>query len=186
MTPVEINHKMILYLRPLPQKRLNRIVQAKAIQINSWSEGVSLERDSGLSIVALRLLGAAARFRLALDHRKHGNVLLSASPACYRGAISRYYYSLYHGIRACAYLHHGGDDYEDHSTLPAQVPTTLPAGLAWADILKDARLARNAADYDPFPRVSTAMKLQAEDMKKTVNKALPLLRRHLRQEGCHL
>lgn len=145
----------------LPRKRLIRITKAKKEQVENWKEGVSLEYDSGRTVSVLALGAAADRWRLAIQHRRHGNKLLVTSPPLYRNAVSRYYYAMYHAIRACSYIAHGGDDYQEHRMLPQQIPQDFAPGDDWQTKLKNARALRNQADYDPYPKSDRAFKSDA-------------------------
>jgi uncharacterized protein (UPF0332 family) len=107
---------------------------------------------------------------------------LKAPP--YRSAISRYYYSMYHCFRAAAFIFHRGDNHEGHSELPKHLPTDLPSLALWRNELKIARLARNDADYDPYPRTNTPWLVKAKSIKTNANKAVLETRNYLRSKGC--
>ncbi|WP_084421398.1 HEPN domain-containing protein [Rhodococcus gordoniae] len=72
----------------------------------------------------------------------------------YRTSISRHYYAMYHAARAIAFATHKGDDFQQHSILPKNLPTKLPPSNSsgpWQTELTRARLIRNQADYDLYP-----------------------------------
>jgi uncharacterized protein (UPF0332 family) len=92
------------------------------------------------------------RLELAGSHLRTADTLAQATQ--YRSAISRYYYSMYHAARAIAFGYHKGDDYQRHSVLPTQLPPPLPNEPRWKNELDDARLVRNMADYDLYPRAA--------------------------------
>src|SRR5882724_3495972 len=129
--------------RILANDRLLRISQAKSPRVSDWKEGVSIEQASRRTVLELTALVAAHRWQLAFEHRKHANKLMRCSPPLYRCAVSRYYYAMYHALRACAYVFHNGDDHEAHSTLPQHLPADFAVGENWEGKLKDARLIRN-------------------------------------------
>ena len=104
--------------KALPDKRLIRLAEATNAQINHWKEGVSLQKDSGRTIPELISKAAADRWHFAYEHRHDANKLLNSKPPLYRSAVSRYYYSMYHAMRACVFVSHQGDDHEQHSELP--------------------------------------------------------------------
>src|SRR5947207_2292316 len=107
---------------PLDDRRLIRVGKATAAQIEQWKEGVSLERDAGRDVDALRRVVAAARWQLAYGMRRDANAQMRRSPPLLRSAISRYYYAMYHALRAATYVAHEGDDHEAHAALPKNVP----------------------------------------------------------------
>ena len=107
--------------KALPDKRLIRLTEATNKQINGWKEGVSLQKDSGRTIPELMSKAAADRWHFAYEHRHNANKLLKSKPPLYRSAISRFYYSMYHAMRACVFVSHQGDDYEQHGALPKYV-----------------------------------------------------------------
>jgi hypothetical protein len=58
---------------------------------------------------------------------------------------------MYHAARAVAYLSNQGDDLEAHDKVAGGLPANFPNLAQWQNALKDARLRRNEADYDPYP-----------------------------------
>ncbi len=91
---------------------------------------------------------------------------------------------MYHAMRAAAYLSYGGDDHESHSELPKKVPDDFPDQALWKNDLKDARLARNAADYDPYPRGRKSWEARALAMKVRADNLIRETRTYLRGQGC--
>lgn len=170
----------------LTTERLNHVAKAKRAAIAAWKEGASLERDTAKSIDSILLRVASARWRLADSFRKQANRLMEVSPSLYRSAISRYYYAMYHALRACVFLENGGDDHEDHSKLPTQIPATLNPGVDWQTKMKDARITRNDADYDAYPQRDGAWKVQAHDIKADATALLTLTKTFLKNKGCTL
>ena len=170
--------------RVLPNNRLIRLTEASNAEIDNWKEGVSLEKDSGRTIPELINKAAADRWYFAYEHRHHANKLLNSKPPLYRSAISRYYYSMYHAVRACVFVSHQGDDYERHSDLLKYNKLSgFPSNLNWQNILKDARELRNRADYDPYPKSNTAWKQDALDLKKDADLFLSTTRAYLQKKG---
>ena len=170
----------------LSNKRLNRLAKATNEQIEYWKEGSSLENDSGRTIPQLISKAATDRWRLAYEHRSNGNKFLKSKPPIYRSAISRYYYSMYHAIRACVFVSHGGDDRQEHSKLPSHIPNDFPPRATWSNMLKDARDLRNRADYDPYPKSNTAWKPDALKLKKNADLFLSTTRTYLQDKGVRL
>lgn len=169
-----------------PKARLHRISLVTCADAKLWKEGVSLEKDSNFTIQVLLCRAAAARWNLAYSFRTQANKLISAASPQHRSAISRYYYSMYHAMRACVYLEHGGDDFEKHSDLPLHVPTTLDPTTNWSSKLKDARLLRNRADYDAYPVSNKAWSKSAASIKIDAGLLLKVSRQYLISKGCQL
>src|ERR1700682_5615167 len=126
--------------RILPDERLLRVTQAKKTIVDQWNEGVLLESRSTRSVSQLVLLAAADRLKLALNHRRHANRHFSVP--LYRSAVSRYYYAMYHALRACVYVSHGGDDHQGHTELPQHIPADFAPGEDWQTKMKSARVTR--------------------------------------------
>jgi uncharacterized protein (UPF0332 family) len=172
--------------RILPNERLLRVSQATKTSIDNWKEGVSLEQGSARTISELKILVVQDRWSLSLEHRRHANRLLASRPPLYRSAVSRYYYAMYHAMRSCVYVSHGGDDHEGHSKLPQNIPADFAPGEDWQTKLKDARLTRNNADYDPYPKSDKAFRNKALSLKSDCDRLLMLARNYLRERGCVL
>ena len=170
----------------LPNNRLNRLVRATNEQINYWQEGASLQNDSGQTISQLISNAAADRWRFAYEHRHNANKLLKSKPPLYRSAISRYYYSMYHAMRACVFVFHGGDDHQEHGKLPLHIPGDFPPGPNWQNMLRIARVLRNRADYEPYPKSNIAWKQDAFDLKTDADLFLSTARAYLQSKGCIL
>ena len=170
----------------LSPRRLIRLGQASKELIRNWQEGVSLAQDSGQSIEALYRAAAATRWSLAFEFRRHATASLNRRPPLFRSAISRYYYSMYHALRAASYVHVPGDDHESHSDLPRNIPTDFPDRDHWSNQLKSAREFRNQADYDPYPTGIGAWRTLAIGLRPEVDKLLPLTRAYLVGKGCEL
>jgi uncharacterized protein (UPF0332 family) len=166
--------------------RLRRAAQATIKEIERWKEGADLVRHHASAIHDIVLEAACDRWRLACKHHSGGNKLLQIEPPQYRSAISRFYYSMYHAMRACVYLFHEGDDHQEHSKLPQYIPADFP-GTDWQQILKDARLARNIADYDPYPMMGRGgWKKQALDLRRRASQLIMESKTYLKSKGCKL
>lgn len=169
----------------LPHKRLSRIARSTSGVVKDWQEGVSLEQDSHNSIDDLLRLAAVDRWRLAARHRSDADLLLKLRPPHFRGAIGRYYYSMYHAMRACAFLYYRGDDYQEHTELPRKIPSNFP-NADWESKLKNVRETRNRADYDPYPKPTNAWRKDAETLGQLTEELLKTARLYLRGKGCSL
>ena len=134
----------------------------------------------------LRLRVVRDRFLLAkhcLTTAKRG---LKYRPVSYRLVVSRSYYAMYHAVRAVVFLSYGGDDHEAHDKLPGQFPTDFNDRATWENRLKTARLDRNRADYEPYPKSDTAFRATAFDTCRTAENLIHECRTYLRSKRCHV
>ncbi len=136
----------------ITESELLLVSKAKLEKLKNFADGVSLTRRAGTSIERLRLRVARDRLNLASAQLKDALQAASISPPLRRTAVSRAYYAMYHSARAATYLSYGGDDHEEHSALPGKLPSDFPDFEQWRNRLKNARLERNRADYDPYPK----------------------------------
>lgn len=111
------------------------------------------------------------RLELASGHLRTADSL--AQSMSYRSAISRYYYSMYHAARAITYGHHNGDDYQRHNVLPVNLPPLLPNVARWTNELDNARLVRNMADYDLYPRAANDWRSDSVNLAVVASEFLP-------------
>jgi len=165
-------------------KNLLRVSKAKKSEIDRWKEGRALESSSGRTIEELSHRVVADRLQLAMRFLRVGDRLHAGAQPDYRLAVSRYYYAMYHAMRAAAYFSHGGDDHEEHSKLPSNAPTDLPNSALLSNSLKDARERRNAADYNPYPKGNGAWKRHAANLSVDAAKLVQEVRQYLRAKGC--
>ncbi len=166
----------------LTTKRLRHIAEAKNALVKGWKEGVSIESDSGGTVTEIMQEIAVARFRLARDHLGHAKRLVHLKPPEYRPAVSRFYYAMYHAMRACVYIHYEGDDHNAHNVLPLKVPADFPQS-DWQTRLKDAHFSRNMADYDPYPM---PWKKIADKLGNDADELLKDARKYLKDGGCDI
>lgn len=149
-------------------KDLTDFSKRKAAQIGflkKWEHGLGQLYTSCDDAIAEVVKG---RMVLAADFLDLAQLHLRQNPKRYRAAVSRGYYSLYHASRAVVFVENAGDDYQDHSVLPKHLPATFPAREDWREKLKDARLLRNQADYEPFEPIDSSF---MNDAKKCVDEA---------------
>lgn len=163
---------------------LHRVAQAEAKLVNHWREGVSLEIRSGHSLEELQHRVTVTRLELATGFLSRGRVLVVHTPAMYRDATSRFYYAAYHAFRAVTYFATGGDDHEGHSDLPTKIPHDFPGRTLWSNDLKSARELRNAADYNLYPKASTAWRRDCLEVQSIAEGAIRETRGYLRMKGC--
>jgi len=170
----------------LPDQRLLRLGEALKGTVDTWKEGADLVAKSGLSIDNLCLAVARDRWYLARSHFRAAESFSRGPGHHYRAAVSRYYYAMYHAMRAAVFLDHGGDDFEAHAELPSRTPKILPNAAQWQNALKSAREHRNRADYDPYPRRASAWARVATDLRQESADLLALTRRYLIAKGCRV
>lgn len=173
---------------PVPQfadrESLSRVTQADARIIGAWGEGVHLEARTNRSIEELIHRASADRLALAYQLRRRANKLLEVQPSMQRDAVSRYYYAMYHAARALAFFRYQGDDHQEHTKLPDALPGDFLDRDTWVNNLKNARLARNEADYSPYPKSDHAWDRQALGLRSQAGEFLRLSRAYLRSKGC--
>jgi uncharacterized protein (UPF0332 family) len=166
--------------------RILRVSEAPRQLVKDWKEGVSLEGEFACSIDDLLRKSAVARWRLGSEQLRDGKALLRLKRPVYRSAVSRFYYAMYHAFRAVTYLNNRGDDYQGHSDLPQSLPQDFPALGDWKLKLKNARLERNRADYESYPKSHTARARIAAALQSDATEALRLTRQYLLDKGCAL
>lgn len=89
-------------------------------------------------------------------------------------------------MRAVVFLVTQGDDHEEHSKLPSNIPDDFPNKATWANELKTARLTRNAADYDPYPTDSASWEAKSKDILKNAQSILSVAEAYLVGKGVTL
>ena len=107
-------------------------------------------------------------------------------PARWRDAISRSYYAMYHAARSIAYVAHGGDDNEAHESVYKAIPADFVDNEKWQNELKEARLRRNEADYDPYPPRDLKFKSISVTLSLKAHTFCGLAEGYLQTKGCAL
>ena len=167
-----------------PRSRLERVAKAKKQEVDLWAEGVSHQQVTGRSLDELIDRATADRVALAARFASRARQLLSSNPPMFRDAISRAYYSMYHSWRAVAFHVTRGDDNWAHSDLPKFSPPGFPNVAAWQNQVKNARLTRNGADYDAYPKSDNAWNAQAQQLVVSATDLLSECKKYLRGRGC--
>jgi uncharacterized protein (UPF0332 family) len=167
-----------------PPSTLIRVSKASKREATQWDEGVWLTDSTGRTIEALRHRAVADRLALARSFRRQAERMLATTPPFYRDAVSRFYYSMYHAMRAVVFFIERGDDFEAHSKLPGKTPKDFPRADLWRNALKDARLTRNAADYDPYPKSDSAYRKIAHELQRHSAELVRESHSYLRSKGC--
>jgi uncharacterized protein (UPF0332 family) len=166
------------------ETRLLRMVKAARATLNGYKEGVNLEAVTGRTIEDLRQQACADRLVLGNKFLQVADRMTKARPPMFRIAVGRYYYAMYHTMRAVAYFKHGGDDYEKHSVLPTKTPPDFTQSAYWENELKDARYKRNEADYDPYPVEDREFRATALQLQTTAHALRLEAITYLQTNGC--
>jgi len=154
--------------------------------IASWKAGASLQERTGYQIDELRVKATADRIELSQRLCLAAKAAVRGRSKSYRSATSRAYYSMYHAFRAAAFFIHEGDDHEEHTKLPSGIPGDFPNKATWENDLKGARLDRNRADYDPYPKNDLMFKQMALELIKKADSLKAEVRTYLKNKGCPL
>jgi hypothetical protein len=91
---------------------------------------------------------------------------------------------MYHAARSVAFVAHGGDDFEAHDKLPGHLPPDFADRARWENRLKAARLDRDRADYEPYPKRDASFRAAAIDTLRAAENLIDECRSYLRSEGC--
>lgn len=165
-------------------KVLRKIATATKRDQDAYALGVFFASSTSRTIEDLRQQAVADRISLAREILATAEKLYSARPRQNRSAVSRYYYSMYHALRAVTFFSFGGDDHEAHRILPGKLPTDFPAAAYWANSLKSARENRNSADYDPYPVDGLSWRAMATNLRNEAPRLLAATEQYLRTMGC--
>jgi uncharacterized protein (UPF0332 family) len=154
--------------------------------ISNFQAGASLVARTGYSISEVLAKVAIDRVKLSQQFYVQANSLLTQDHPPYRLVVARSYYSMYHVIRAIVFYTTEGDDFEKHSELPKHIPSDFPQASHWANELKMARLNRNKADYNPYPRAESHFASDATHTVATSKILLKIGKSYLRAKGVSL
>lgn len=159
------------------------LLKAHKEKIAAFRAGVSLEFRTGRTID--EIVHRGVKDRLVLARRCLDAAHDCAAAEQFRSSVSRAYYSMYHTIRSVVFFITDGDDHEQHTVLPGHLPTDFPSNPQWENDLKIARLERNRADYDPYPR-DRSFEPTAITTMSQASTLLPVARQYLVGKGCKL
>jgi uncharacterized protein (UPF0332 family) len=154
--------------------------------LDRFDQAVMLQELFRCSIRELRLRVVKDRIGLAMQCLTAAKRAIKHRPISYRLVIGRSYYAMYHAARAVVFLSHGGDDHEAHDKLPGQLPNDFADRANWENILKSARLDRNRADYDPYPKKDAAFRQAAFETCRAAQDLIQECRSYLRTRGCQV
>lgn len=158
------------------------VSKSKKERLEYLAAGASLVSRTGCQIEDLRKKAVQDRIKFAAILHAQANALMTSSVGQNRTIISRAYYSMYHSARAITYMAFGGDDHEEHTVLPGKLPEEFPDVTRWRNALRSARLERNKADYDPYPRNDKDFASAARSMVKEAEELLVVVRRFVRRK----
>jgi len=162
-------------LRFLSELQVTRVRDLKA--------GASLVARTGFQVDDLAAKVALDRLALGAALHREARAAMKRNPASYRNAISRGYYAMYQTFRGIVFLVSGGDDHEKHSDLPGHLPKDFPGVSYWENALKTARLERNRADYEPYPRKDAHFQARAIAVLNDSQQLRTVARTYLRGKG---
>jgi uncharacterized protein (UPF0332 family) len=166
------------------EKRLYRITKLQNKDVLLMREGVSLEADLSRPLSETMAQTVADRLDLADEFLSMAQALMRSRTDLSRAAIARFYYAMYHAMRAAAYQHFKGDDHEAHSTLSSKgVPPDYPLQSVASNELKDARILRNEADYDQYPLNGSYFRVQAKSLQPIATAFVQSARLYVTSKG---
>jgi uncharacterized protein (UPF0332 family) len=166
------------------EDRLQRITKAPKNTLVLLKEGVSIESTLARQLDDAMDQTVADRLDLADEFLDMAERLYRSKTDMSRPAIARYYYAMYHAMRAVAYQNHGGDDHEQHTVLPAKgVPNDYPNKDLASNELKDARTLRNEADYEQYPVTRSYFKSAATDLRPKAKAFVSAARQYVTSKG---
>lgn len=166
------------------EQELQTLAKFKASHLDLLKNGVRIHRACGSEIADLILLVGAERIRLSKEFLSVSEKLCRMRPPSYRNSISRSYYAMYHAARGVAYVYKSGDDFENHNLLHNGIPNEFPNAEQWKNDLKDARLKRNEADYDPYPASELDFEQACKNQLSIARNFILESERYLRTKGC--
>jgi uncharacterized protein (UPF0332 family) len=172
--------------KPLSNDKLLHVSKSKKSFFENSRFVVELVSASGLTLDQLIEIACADRLKLAQENMKSAKTVMNFSKPQYRLTVACAYYAMYHAARALVFYVCEGDDHEEHSKLPANLPMDLPSCADWRNKLKSARFERNKADYDPYPKSDRAFSKSASNTLKDAEEFILVAKSYLRTKGCTL
>ncbi len=170
----------------LLEQELQSLLKFKTAQVALLRNGIRLEALGGAPIDDLMLKACCDRVALAKHFLVSAKKLRTMRPSSYRNSISRSYYAMYHAARTISYIFVAGDDNQEHKDLHKGIPEEFPDFERWRNDLKEARLRRNEADYDPYPLSNAEFAAVSRTQLKTATDFLQVTEQYLRGKGCQL
>lgn len=168
----KISSEDLLFVSKSPRARLEFL-----------AAGASLVARTGYEVKQLRVKAAFDRLQLANSFLKEAKSLYRGGRHLRRTVVSRAYYSMYHALRSATFIYYGGDDHEQHTVLATKLPNDFPDKAKWENSLKSARLERNRADYDPYPRRDQQFEKTAQDVIADATALIVITRDYIRSKS---
>ena len=154
--------------------------------LDQWALGLKACEISGKTLDELVKVACRDRIALADSMLQAAKKLARMRPPHFASSVSRAYYSMYHSARAVAFIGNRGDDFQEHSKLPSAIPVDFPDRDRWENELKNARLARNAADYDPYGDSVSPLAHVATQLEKSAAEFILACKAFLNGRGVQL
>lgn len=166
------------------EKRLQRISKAPQRTLDLLREGVTIEAALSRPMEDVMAQTVADRLNLADDFLDMAERLFRSRSDMSRPAIARYYYAMYHSMRAASFQYLGGDDHEQHTALSAKgIPDDYPQQAVASNELKDARILRNEADYEQYPTTRSYFQSAAKDLRPVATAFVRTARQYVTSKG---
>ena len=166
------------------EQRLLRVSKLTSRDLALVREGPSLEVALTRPLADIVDQVVSDRLHLAEQFLDMADRMSRSRSDLARPAIARYYYAMYHAMRAVSYSALPGDDHESHSTLFQKgVPSDYPDAATARNALKDARLLRNEADYDPYPQNTSYFRQQMKQLSPIAVAFVATARKYLSSKG---
>jgi hypothetical protein len=166
------------------QRWLLRVSTAPKKTLDQLTEGVLLTSTFGQPIEDLIHQAAVDRLKLGAHFLRVATRMSGISRPDWRSVVGRYYYAMYHSMRAVSYYSFHGDDHQEHNKLPGSLPSDFPNRDIRSNELKDARAHRNEADYDPYPSGTAYFRRTARDLSPIAGNFVSECRQYLLLKGC--
>ena len=170
----------------LPEEKLLIVSKSKKQFFENSKFGIYLANTSGLTLDQLIANACSDRLKLARENYNSARMVVRLSRPQYRLTVACAYYAMYHAARAVVFFVNEGDDHEEHSKLAANLPDDLPDVGAWRNRLRSARLERNRADYDPYPKSDRAFSQTALTTLSDAADFISTAKSYLISKGCSL
>ena len=166
------------------EDRLQRITKAPKNTLILLKEGVSIEAALSQTLDEAMDRTVADRLDLADEFLEMAERLHRSRSDMSRPAIARYYYAMYHAMRAVSFQNFGGDDHEQHTVLPSKgVPNDYPNKDLASNELKDARTLRNEADYEQYPISRSYFRTAVLDLRPKAKAFVSAARQYVTLKG---
>lgn len=163
--------------------RWRGLTKVEGRRVRAFQEWIDLESRWGRNLGDLLHQIAVDRILLAEEFLAMGDAMYRSRKDLSRSSISRYYYAIYHGLRAVAFHAAEGDDNQDHSKLGKGIPADFPDRALVVNRLNDARIWRNEADYDPYPQFGNYFTSTEKALRPVAHDTVAQARDYLRGKG---